>query len=271
MMDIKAGGVFCANGFGNKMQCDSPALVTTALNQWVSLAPDPLGRDFMVLKASVAERDYSYAPSDRSKRAELQIISTVNGWGEDQTYHWRIVIPKDWVNFGPSSYAVIAQLHDVNAPGIGRRPSVAFEIIDNVLYCNMSNTANPNGVAVCSMPVEAGMDFSITVHAHWADGINESAAAGIFRVYFNGLLRYEGNGIKNTWDNGSPSEPNPPYLKCGIYQPNSTDSWWIGRRLTSYVVAAFVVSGFIEPNACMSYVESVVSNNSRRAVYHVTN
>jgi len=266
-MDIIAGGVFSAGAFENQMQCDSPALVTTTLNQWIALSADPLGRDYLTLRARIAQRDYVVAPSSSSTRAELQSRSTVVSWGQPITYHWRIVFPPDWVNHGPSSYAVVGQMHDINAPGVGRRPAVAFDVIDNVLKCVMSNTASPLGVTVCDMPISAGQEVSITVHANWADGTNEPAEDGVFRVYFDGVLSYDGSGVKNTWDNGSPSEPNPPYLKCGIYQPNTGDSWWVGKSLTIYTVAAFVAAGFEDVLSCAEYVNSILSGSSIQAIY----
>ena len=110
-MSVISGGTWCAGAFRNRMQIDSPALIVTALNQWMGLAPDPLGRDYLVARAHITHGAYASAPSDSSKRAECQSQSTAVVWGTEYVYHWRIVIPPDWVNYGPSSYAAIAQAH----------------------------------------------------------------------------------------------------------------------------------------------------------------
>lgn len=254
-MNVIAGGVFCAGAFDAALQADSPDGVSTRMSEWLSLVPDPMGRDYLVLKATITQGVYAVSPSDSANRAELQSRSTVIEWGRDYSYHWRIVIPPDWVNHGPTSYAVIAQMHDINAPGVGRRPAVAFEIIDNVLYCNMSNTADPFGVDVFSLPVAAGDEIEITCNVHWADGTNAPADDGVIRYYVGDALVFSATG-KNTWDDGSPSEPNPPYLKTGIYQPNSADSWWVGKRLTCYHVAAMVADGFVAPSEFRNYVDT---------------
>lgn len=260
-INVISGGVFCAGAFENAMQADSPALTTTVLSQWLHLSPDPLGRDFMVLKSTVTQAAYASAPSDSAKRAEVQSRSTKVEWGKDYTYHWRIIIPIDWINYGASSYAVVAQMHEVNAPNVGRRPTAAFEIIDNVLHLNLSRSSIPAGDSVWSIPIIAGDEIELTVHARWADGTNESDGNGLLRVYHNGALCYSLAG-RNTWDNGTPSEPNPPYLKAGIYQPNTGDAWWVGKRLTCYHVAALVADGFETPESCRSFVDSQLKSRS---------
>lgn len=254
-MNVIAGGVFCDGAFDAALQADSPDGVSTRMSEWLSLAPDPLGRDYLVLKATITQGVYAASPGDSTRRSELQSRSTLVEWGRDYSYHWRIIIPPDWINYGQTSYAVIAQMHDINAPGIGRRPAVAFEIIDNVLCCNMSNTSNPFGVNVFSLAIAAGDEVEITCNVHWADGTNSAAVNGTIRYYVGDTLVYSAAG-KNTWDDGSPSEPNPPYLKSGIYQPNSEDSWWVGKRLTCYHVAGIVADGFISPSEFRSYVNS---------------
>ena len=263
-MNVVAGGVFCAGAFDNSMQSDSPALTSTALSQWSHLDADPLGRDFMVLKSTITQGAYVAAPSDSAKRAEVQSRSVKVLWGQNYTYHWRIIIPTDWINYGATSYAIVAQMHDVNAPGIGRRPSAAFEIIDNILSLNLSRTAIPTGFSGWSIPIRAGDEIELTVHARWADGTNEADGNGVFRAYHNGSLCYSISG-RNTWDNGAPSEPNPPFLKAGIYQPNTGDAWWVGKRLTCYHVAAFVAGGFETPESCRAYVDGLLK--SRSAVF----
>lgn len=267
-MTVISGGVWCSGAFDLRMQCDSPALVTTRLNQWMQLVPDPLGRAYNVLRCYVSHGDYSAAPSDSSKRAEAQSNSTAVVWGVEYLYHWRIVIPPDWTNYGPSSYAVVMQCHDINAPGVGRRPALAAEIIDNVLHWNMSNTATPFGTSVYSRPVSAGQELEFTLRANWADGTNTAAASGVFDLYEGDTLVYSLRGQKNTWDNGVPSEPNPPYIKAGIYQPNTGDSWWTGRQLTCYHVASIVASADETPQSLREFVDLALvgASNSKQLI-----
>lgn len=258
-MSILAGGAWCANAFDLRMQVDSPALVTTRLNQWFGLAPDPLGRPYLVARAHLTQAAYAAAPSSSSMRAEVQSHSATLNWGTEYVYQWRFIVPPDWVNYGPSSYAVVAQAHDVNAGGVGRRPALAAEVVDNVLHWVLSTTASPAGVTVYSAPIAAGQEIEFTLRANWADGTFVAAAAGVFDLYQGDALVYSLPGQKNTWDDGSPSEPNPPYLKAGIYQPNSGDAWWIGRQLTCFHVASIVASADETPASLRAYVDAHLS------------
>lgn len=257
-MTILSGGVWCNRAFDLRMQCDSPALVTTRLNQWLQLTSNPRGFPHQVLKASISHGDYIAAPSDSSKRAEVQSLSTTLVWGTEYVYYWRIIIPEDWINYGASSYAVVMQCHDINAPGVGRRPALAAEIIDNILYWTMSNTATPFGISVYNTPISAGQELEFTLRANWADGTLVPAANGVFDLYHNDILVYSLPGQKNTWDNGAPSEPNPPYIKAGIYQPNSTDAWWLGRQLSCFHIATIVASADETPQTLRSFVDDQI-------------
>lgn len=265
-MSVISGGTWCAGAFRNRMQIDSPALVTTALNQWMGLAPDPLGRDYLVARAHITHGAYASAPSDSSKRAECQSQSAAVVWGTEYVYHWRIVIPPDWVNYGPSSYAVIAQAHDVNAPNVGRRPALAVEVVNNVLQWVLSNTADPLGTAVFSTPITPGQELEFTLRVLWADGTKVPAAQGVFDIYMGDQLVYRRAGQKNTWDDGTPTEPSPPYIKAGIYQPNSSDLWWIGRQLTCYHVATLIATADETPQSLRALVNADLAANSQRQV-----
>lgn len=72
-MTVIAGGAWCAGAFATGMQLDSPALVSTAMNQWLRLVPDPLGRNYQVLKAFITQGAYAAAPSESSMCAEAQV------------------------------------------------------------------------------------------------------------------------------------------------------------------------------------------------------
>jgi len=264
-MTVIAGGAWCAGAFATGMQLDSPALVSTAMNQWLRLVPDPLGRNYQVLKAFITQGAYAAAPSESSMRAEAQVQSTKTAWGTEYSYYWRFVVPPDWINYGASSYAAALQLHDVNAPAIARRPTMAGEIIDNVFALNMSNTGQPAGVTVATMNIVAGTEYEVFIRALWADGTHVAAASGRFAAYFNGTQVYSLNGVKNTWDDGTPTEPSPPYLKAGIYQPNTGDAWWTGKQLTMYHVASVVGSADETNETLRAYVDAQLAANGRAA------
>lgn len=262
-MSILAGGVWCDAAFRNRMQSDTPVpSASTQLNQYAQLVPDPLGRPYNVLRTYCAQSIYAALASDGAKRAEVQAQSTVEVWGQTYAHHWRIVVPLDWVNYGPSSYAVVAQCHDVNAAAVGRRPTLAAEVVNNFLRWNMSNTASPAGVDVYAKPIAAGQELEFTLLARWADGTNDAAANGRFDLYDGDALVYSLSGQKNTWDGNASTEPNPPYIKAGIYQPNTGDAWWAGRQLAMCHVATVVATGDETPASLRAWVNARLAANS---------
>jgi hypothetical protein len=245
------------------MQSDTPVpSASTQLNQYAYLVSDPLGRPYNVLRTYCAQSVYAALGTDGAKRAECQAQSTVEVWGTTYAHQWRIVVPPDWVNYGASSYAVIAQCHDVNVAAVGRRPTLACEIVNNVAHWNMSNTANPAGVNVYSKNIAAGQELEFTLIVRWADGTNDAAANGRFDLYDGDRLVYSLTGQKNTWDGNSTTEPNPPYIKAGIYQPNTGDSWWAGRQLTMFHVATVVGTADETPASLRAWVNARLAANS---------
>lgn len=261
-MTVLAGGVWCDGAFESRMQCDDPALSPYRLSPWLRLVPDPLGRPYNVLRAWISQGDYVAAPSGSTKRAEAQIQASASAWGTTYVHHWRFIVPPDWVNYGASSYAVVAQCHDVNIPGINRRPTLAAEIINNVLHWNMSTTASPFGVDLFTRPVTPGEEIEFTLRVRWVDGTNDAVVNGIFELYDGDTLVYSMNGQKNTWDGTAITEPQPPYLKAGIYQPNTADSWWVGRQLTMYHVASLMATSDETPTSLRSWVNNRLLANS---------
>lgn len=255
-MSIIAGGVWCDAAFSNRMQSDTPIAGSTVLNQYAQLVPDPLGRAYNVLRAYCSQGVYAALGTDGAKRAEVQAQSTVEAWGTTYAHHWRIVVPTDWVNYGASSYAVVAQCHDVNVAAVGRRPTLAAEVVNNVLVWTLSTTASPAGVVVYSKNISAGQELEFTLLARWADGTNEAAANGRFDLYDGDALVYSLTGQKNTWDGTPVTEPNPPYIKAGIYQPNTGDAWWAGRQLSMCHVATIVASADETPASLRAYVNA---------------
>lgn len=260
-MTILVGGVFCAGGFSNNMQCDSPQLTSTQLQQWAHLVPDPLGRNFNVLRCFITQGAYDAAPSSSALRSEIQGIAATTPWGAEYTYYWRMIVPPGWINYGPSSYCAFFQIHDVDAPNIARQPTFIGTVIDNTIYIRLAKTAVPSGAVVATLPFVAGQEIEIFVRARWADGTNDADANGKILIYIDGALMYSDIGNRNTWDNGSPPETAPPFLKCGIYQPNHGDSWWAGKQLTVYHVAAIVGDAHETLATMQAYVSAALSAN----------
>ena len=269
-MSILAGGVWADRAFALRMQSDTPVpSASTQLNQYACLVPDPLGRPYNVLRTYCAQSIYAALGTDGAKRSEVQAQSTAEVWGTTYVHQWRIVIPPDWVNYGPTSYAVIAQCHDVNVGAVGRRPTLACEVIDNVAHWNMSNTANTGGVDFYSRAITAGQELEYTLIVRWADGTNDAAANGVFDLYEGDTLVYSLRGQKNTWDGNATTEPNPPYIKAGIYQPNTGDAWWAGRQLTMFHVATVVGTADETPASLRAWVNDrlAANNNTPRPPY----
>lgn len=264
MMEKIAGGVWGAGAFNNNMQLDSPALTPYQMNRFLSLTDDPLGRGFAVLRTHIAQSDFAAGANELStERAEMQSRSTVSVWGVEYTYHWRLIIPPKWINHGADSFASVAQLHDVNAPGIGRRPTFMVELIDNQLHFVLSRTDDPLGIELFALDVSPGDDISFTIQAKWADGFHVPAAEGVFRIYTDAGLVASLDGQKNTWDSGAPEEPSPPYLKAGIYQPLYSAPWWTGKQIEMYHVAsAIYTTGTTHAQAVADVADELVATDA---------
>ena len=236
-MTVLAGGVWCGQAFANRVQGDSPSLSPYQMNEWMQLRPDPLGRPYHVLHAKITQGAYAAAPSDSSMRAEAQGQSSVCSWGAVYLHYWRIVVPSDWVNYGPTSYAVVAQLHDVNSSAVPRRPAIAFEIVDNVLSIVMSLDSAPSGQTLFSKHVSPGDELEIGIRVRWADQDHVPASSGFLEIFDGDRAAAQATGL-NTWRDPGLADANPPYLKAGIYQPNTAGAWWTGRQLSMCHVAS---------------------------------
>lgn len=268
-MTILAGGAWCDGAFASSMQSDSPTSPTTQLNQYLRLVPDPLGRPYLVLRADCFQSVYAALATSGALRAEASVQSSIEAWGATYAHHWRLIFPGDLPSLGVGQSYTVAQMHDVNAPGVGRRPTLAADVEDDVMSWVLSTTASPTGTVVYSRPIVRGMEIDFTLRARWADGTNEPDANGVFELYERDALVYQSNGTRNTWDNGTPPEPNPPYLKAGVYQPDFGEGWWAGRGLWMYHVASIVATGDETPTSLRRYVDSRLTANTSapRAVY----
>lgn len=262
-MSILAGGVWCDGAFGRRMLLGSPGSSNAVLNQWARLVPDPLGRPFHVLRTYISNGAYVAAPGDSTKRAEVAAASDVAQWGQAQTMHWRIVVPPDMPLWAAEQSYAIAQMHDVDAALIPRRPSMHCEVRGSTLHWEMSADDYAAGRIIYSHTFAPGDELEFTLRARWADGTHDTAANGYIMLWHGDALVYSESGQINTWaDPTGTSEPNPPYLKAGIYQPNTSATWWAGRQFSMCHVASIVATGDETPQSLRAYVDARLAANS---------
>jgi len=261
-MSIILGGAFAAGAFNNSMQSEAAGTPNTTLSQWLRLAPDHLGRPYLMLAARISQWDY-YNPGGQSKyRSELAGLYTKLSWGQTYCYHWRMTVPKDWYSLGASSVYIIGQMHDVNGGAVGRRPTFAIEIADSTMNLVFSRDSVTAGQSVYSTPVVAGQEYEFTIRVRWADGTNEADANGLVEIY-NGDTLVASFAGRNTWAGTPVTEPNPPYIKCGVYQAGPAFTWWDGKSATMYYTAALSATGEETPATLRSQIDAqLVANPS---------
>lgn len=264
-MSIILGGAFAAGAFTNFMQSEAAGTANTSLSQWLRLAPDHLGRPYLVLAARISQWDY-YNPGGQSKyRSELAGLYTKLAWGQTYCYHWRMTVPKDWYSLGASSVYIVAQLHDVNAGAVGRRPTFAIEIADSTMNFVFSRDSVTAGQAVYSTPVVAGQEYEFTIRVRWADGTNTPDADGLVEIFSGGALVASFAG-RNTWAGTAVTEPNPPYLKAGVYQAGPAFTWWDGKSATMYYTAALTATGDESPASIRAQIDAQLRANPNKPV-----
>lgn len=269
-MSILGGGVWCDGAFGRRLLLGSPGSSNAVLNQWARLVPDPLGRPYHVLRTYISYGAYVAAPGDSTKRSEAQAASDLAEWGRVDTMHWRIVVPPDMPTWDATQSYAIAQMHDVDAAGIPRRPSMHCEVRGQTLYWEISNDAVPAGRIMYSYTFDRGEELEFTLRVRWADGTHDVAGNAYILLWHGDQLVYSESGQINTWADGTgTSEPNPPYIKAGIYQPDTGAVWWAGRQFWMYHVATIVASGDETPQSLRTYVNARLAANSNavRPVY----
>lgn len=262
-MSILAGGVWCDGAFRRRMLLGSPAGVNSALNEWARLVPDPLGRPFNVLRTYISNGAYVAAPGDSTKRAEAAAASDVAQWGQAQTMQWRILVPPDMPTWDPAQSYTIAQMHDVDAALVVRRPTLHCEVRGNTLYWELSNDAAPAGRVLYGYTFSRGEELEFTLRVRWADGLHDSAGNAYVMLWHGDALVYSETGQINTWADGTgTSEPNPPFLKAGIYQPNTGAAWWAGREFWMYHVSTIVASADETTASLRTWVNDRLAANS---------
>lgn len=256
-MSIIAGGVWCDGAFQNRLLLGSPGGVNSVLDQWARLVPDPRGRAYNVLRAYISHGAYVAAPGDSTKRAEAAAASNVAQWGRADTMQWRVVVPSDMPTWDAAQSYTIAQMHDVDAALIVRRPTLHCEVRGSTLYWELSNDAVPAGRVLYSYTFAPGEELEFTLRVRWADGTHDTAENGYIMLWHSDTLVYSESGQVNTWADGTgTSEPNPPFLKAGIYQPNTGAAWWAGREFWMFHVASIVASADETPASLRAYVDA---------------
>lgn len=188
-----------------------------------------------VFQAHTSQRDYADAASYRS---ELSQPSTVNQWGRTFLAAWRVIIPPDWVLMPDIVNTVVLQMHDINAASVVRGPSFAGEIIGGTLYLKLCHDGFPNGDVLGGITISPGQEISVWLRVRWADGTNEPLANGFAEAYINGQLTGQRTG-RNHW---ATVDPNPPYMKSGVYVP-TTNIAWAGKSRTLWTRGAVLADG----------------------------
>jgi hypothetical protein len=260
---MKLGGAWCAGVWEpQKWMISTPGSTNSDFNTWFKLVPDPLGRDYLVMRAYITQRAHDVSAD--IKRSEVQTRVDQALWGEVNTYHWRMIAPKNLVNLGPDVYVIVLQCHDENLPGIPRRPTFDIAYHNGQLEAKLVRTANPSGLDVWQHTVTPGEEIEITVRAKWADGTNVDAADGVIELYFGDALVYSLVGEKNTHDDGVPSERYPPYLKAGVYQSQFDEPAWAGKDFAWYHVGSMQSNEGDYPATLRAIIDAGLSEYSAR-------
>ena len=259
-MSIVIGGAFAAGAFANNLRAETAGVANTLMSQWLRLAPDPLGRPYNVMAARIAQRDYDDYPGLSKYRSEVAGVYTLSSWGVTYTYQWRFVAPPDYATLGPSFWVVVGQVHDVNAGAVGRQPTLAIEYSDGTLRVRNSFDAYPTGQVLYTTPYVAGTEYELTIRVRWADGTNAPDADGYFELYHGDRLVASFTG-RNTWAGNASTEPNPPYIKGGVYQSGYGYPAWQGKAASIYYVAAAAGTGDETPASMRAQVDAQLAAN----------
>lgn len=220
-MTILIGGNFASGGV-HGWDYQSAA---TGMGDRLKLESATGGRG-VLFAATTSQRDFAVSGS---YRAELSQPININQWG--RTFHaaWNVVFPPDWEQLPEIVNSVVLQMHDVNVAAVNRPPSFAGEVTGNQLRLLCSHDGSPLGEVLGSITVAPGQEVSVWLRVRWADGTNESLANGFIETYINGSMVGRSTG-RNHW---ATVDPNPPYIKVGIYVP-STNSAWAGKSKTMW-------------------------------------
>lgn len=262
---MRLGGAWCAGVWDPaSWMVASPGASLTDLSTWTKLVPDPLGRNYNVLRAYINQSVYLADPGGPRLRAEVQTRVSQLNWGDTHTYQWRMICPPNVVNHGPNVYVIVLQCHDQNAVNVSRRPSFDIAYHDGRLEATLARSANPFGMDVWSRTVTPGEEIEITVRVKWADGTHIAAADGFFELYENDALVYSLIGEKNTWDSLSPAEDYPPFLKAGVYQSQNDEATWFGKDFAWFHVGSIVSNENDYPATLRAIIDAGLAANPAR-------
>ena len=259
------GGNFAEGAFKRGMFSEAAGTPITSLSQWLSLGRDPRGNDRIGLRAYISQKDYTDFPGLNKYRSELRGNWPLTPWGRSYWYFWRMVIPPDWVNLGPGSEVIVGQIHDVNAGSVGRRPTVAIEITEDEFNVVWSFEGIPGGQVRAQVHAVAGAEYEVAMRVNWADGTNAPASAGFAETYINGQMLDSFTGL-NTWAGTPVTEPGPPYIKCGVYQPGPAFPWWAGKSATMWYPCCMVAEGNLTLADLRAYADAGIPASSARAI-----
>lgn len=248
------GGVFADGAFMNGMRSEAAGTANTTLSQWLSLGRDPRGDDQIGLLSRISDRDYDDYPGQSKYRSELRGEHTLTPWGVPYWHYWRMVIPPDWVNLGTGSEVIVGQVHDVNSGSVGRRPTLAIAITEDEFNVVWSRDSVTGGEVRATTGATAGREYEVAIQVYWADGTNAAAADGFARTYIDGVLVDEFTGV-NTWAGTEVTEPNPPYIKCGVYQPGPDFAWWTGKAALMFHQCCMTADGSLTLQQLRDYAD----------------
>lgn len=172
-------------------------------------------------------------------RSELSANPALATWGKVFRAGWIVRLPPGWVNHGSEQGQVVLQMHEINAAAVSRRPAFAGEIRDSEMEIILAHDDATGGDVLATVHMTPGRDYSIWAEVRWADGTNEPTANGYIDLYVDGALVAQRTG-RNHW---ATVDPNPPYLKCGMYVPVGTDPWWQGKSRTVWHRGAVMADG----------------------------
>lgn len=260
-MSILIGGAFAAGAFRNGLRAETAGVPSDQMSQWLQLCPDPLGRPYHVMRARIAQQDYDDYPGLSKYRSEVAGVYTLSSWGQTYTYQWRFVAPLDWYQLDPAATVVVGQIHDVNGGAVGRQPTLAIEYVGSTLRVRNSFDTYPSGQILHAVPYVAGQEYEFTVRVNWADGTHVANAQGFFELCYGDALVASFTG-QNTWaDPTGTNEPNPPYIKGGVYQAGHGSSWWQGKAASIYYVSAVVATSDETPASLRAQINAQLAAN----------
>lgn len=247
-MAIIAGGALAYGGIQQapgdvRVYLNSPDQTNTTLDEWGRLVPDPLGRDFYVLRCRINQSDYATVPAGNQithgKRSELNVKKELVNWGDLTAFYWRFVIDPAWQFEAGETTTVIHQVHEIGASASPPANPVIAAVYGPAGYQVIwRHDGIPAGQVIYSAPAQPGDEIEVCLRVRWADVSHVPASNGVFELSVNGLAVFAANGQQNTWN--VTEDAHPPYMTAGCYRYDPDAAWWLAREKSMYHVAAVV-------------------------------